>query len=101
MHPGTRTFVTAAVVTGLAAVLVFSRMYSRFVLIKHAGVEDYLIVLAFLFSVGLTTVIGLGELRNTNPMVPSSNSVLDRGQEWLWRAYCGFDPTSFRYDIQG
>lgn len=65
MHPGTQAFVTAAVVTSLAAVLVFCRMYSRFVLIKQAGFEDYLIVVAFLLSVGLTTVIGLGEFPGT------------------------------------
>lgn len=65
MHPGTQAFVTAAVVTSLAAVLVFCRMYSRFVLIKQAGPEDYLIVVAFLLSVGLTTVIGLGEFPDT------------------------------------
>jgi hypothetical protein len=79
MHPGTRTFVTAAVVTSLAAILVFSRVYSRCFLIKHAGVEDYLIVLAFVFSVGLTTVIGLGESINFSTTLYGLHA-----NSWLW-----------------
>ena len=61
MHPGTRTIVTAAVITSLAALLIICRFASRLVFIKKVGIEDFLILLAFGFSVGLTLVIGLGE----------------------------------------
>lgn len=60
MDTGDQTVVTAIVLTSLAAVLIVGRCISRFLIIHQPGVEDYLILAAFLMSVGYTTVIGLG-----------------------------------------
>jgi len=61
LERGMQAVVTAAAFTGLAFFFVVIRCISRFCVIKQAGTEDYLAVVASLMSIGLTAVIGLRE----------------------------------------
>ncbi|KAF2440210.1 hypothetical protein P171DRAFT_369338 [Karstenula rhodostoma CBS 690.94] len=45
--------------TTIATLTVLLRLYTRFSIVKCAGLEDYLIILAMLFSIGLTVCIGV------------------------------------------
>ncbi|PSN73594.1 hypothetical protein BS50DRAFT_191223 [Corynespora cassiicola Philippines] len=45
--------------TGLAAITVFLRLYTRFFIVRYSGVEDYFVALAMLCSIGLTICIGI------------------------------------------
>lgn len=58
---GMQAVVTAAVFTGLAFVFILIRCVSRFVVIKQAGPEDYLIIFALALSIGVTVIIALRE----------------------------------------
>jgi len=51
--------VTTVVFNVLAFVFILIRCVSRFVVIKQAGPEDYLIIFAFILSIGLTATIAL------------------------------------------
>jgi hypothetical protein len=44
--------------TGIALVVVVLRLYTRFFLVRYAGIEDYMIIAAMLCSIGLTICIG-------------------------------------------
>lgn len=61
---GMQAVVTASAFTGLAFCFVVIRCISRFCVIKQAGTEDYLAVIALLLSIGLTVIIGLREYSN-------------------------------------
>ena len=58
--------VTTVVFNVLAFVFILIRCVSRFVIIKQAGTEDYLIIFAFVLSVGLTATIVLREYNAKN-----------------------------------
>ncbi len=59
--------VTTVVFNVLAFVFILIRCVSRFVVIKQAGPEDYLIIFAFILSIGLTATIALREYNSHNP----------------------------------
>lgn len=61
---GMEAVTTAAVFTGLACCFVVMRCISRFYIIKQAGAEDYLAVVALLLSIGVTVIIVLREYPN-------------------------------------
>jgi hypothetical protein len=44
--------------TGIALVIVALRIYTRFFIVRYAGVEDYMIIAAMACSLGLTICIG-------------------------------------------
>ncbi|KAF2247906.1 hypothetical protein BU26DRAFT_322807 [Trematosphaeria pertusa] len=45
--------------TGIALITVLLRLYTRFFLVRCAGVEDYMVTLAMICSIGLTICIGI------------------------------------------
>jgi hypothetical protein len=58
---GMQAVVTASAFTGVALLFVAIRCISRFCVIKQAGTEDYLAVVAVLLSIATTVIIGLRE----------------------------------------
>lgn len=61
LERGMQAVVTAAVFNALAFLFIVVRCISRFVIIKQAGTEDYLILFALALSIGLTVIIVLRE----------------------------------------
>ena len=61
---GMQAVVTASAFTGLALLFVVMRCISRFCVIKQAGTEDYLAIIAILLSISTTVIIGLREHPN-------------------------------------
>jgi len=58
---GMHAVVTASVFTGVAFFFVVVRCISRCCVIKQAGTEDYLAIVAVLLSIATTITIGLRE----------------------------------------
>ncbi|OAG04340.1 uncharacterized protein CC84DRAFT_1120685, partial [Paraphaeosphaeria sporulosa] len=56
---GRQAIDVSAAFTGIAAVLVILRLYTRFFLIRCPGLEDYMITIAMASSIGLTICIAL------------------------------------------
>lgn len=59
MDRGTQALVTGIVFTVLAALFIVLRCISRFLIVKRPGVEDYMILIALVLSIGLTVNIEL------------------------------------------
>lgn len=58
---GMQAVVTASAFTGVAFLFVVVRCISRFYVLKQAGTEDYLAIVAVLLSIATTVTIGLRE----------------------------------------
>jgi hypothetical protein len=67
LERGMQAVVTTVVFNVLAFVFILVRCVSRFIIIKQAGTEDYLILSAFVLSIGLTATIVLREYSCYNP----------------------------------
>ncbi|KIW10642.1 hypothetical protein PV08_11606 [Exophiala spinifera] len=71
LERGMQAVVTAAVFNALAFLFIVARCVSRFIILKQAGPEDYLILFALALSIGLTVIIileknsGLGRHADT------------------------------------
>ena len=77
LERGMQAVVTAVVFNALALVFIVLRCISRFWVIHQAGPEDYLIIFAFVLSVGTTVTIVLREFL---PPIPPSRDT-DRQTE--------------------
>ncbi|KAK5044881.1 hypothetical protein LTR84_010419 [Exophiala bonariae] len=79
---GTQAVVTASAFTGLALLFVVIRCISRFCVIKQAGTEDYLAIVALILSIGLTVIIGLqrenGLGRHADTVSEEENEMLSK-----------------------
>jgi hypothetical protein len=62
LERGMRAVVASAALSGIALVFIAFRCLSRFVLIKQAGTEDYLILFAMALSITLTVIVALRKL---------------------------------------
>ncbi|KAL6246787.1 hypothetical protein RBB50_006094 [Rhinocladiella similis] len=82
LERGMQAVVTAAVFNALAFLFIVVRCISRFVIIKQAGTEDYLILFALALSIGLTVIIvlqknnGLG--RHADTVSAEDNETLSK-----------------------
>jgi len=56
---GMQAIVASAVLSRLSFIFISIRCVSRFIVIKQAGVDDYLIIFALIPSIGLTASIAL------------------------------------------
>lgn len=59
MDRGTQALITTIVFTVLAGIFIILRSISRFFVVKRPGVEDYLIIFAFILSIGLCINVDL------------------------------------------
>lgn len=59
MDRGTQALITTIVFTVLAGIFIILRSISRFFIVKRPGVEDYLIIFAFVLSIGLAVDVDL------------------------------------------
>ena len=59
MDRGTQALITSIVFTVLSGIFIILRVISKFMVLKRPGPEDYLIVIAFLFSIALTVNVAL------------------------------------------
>ncbi len=59
MDRGKQALVTTIVFTALAGFFIVLRSVSRFFIVKRPGVEDYLIIFAFILSIGLAVNVDL------------------------------------------
>ena len=59
MDRGTQALITTIVFTTLAGIFIVLRSISRFFIVKRPGVEDYLIIFAFVLSIGLCINVDL------------------------------------------
>lgn len=59
LERGMQVLVAAVVFNALAFLFILVRCLSRFVVIKQAGFEDYLIIFSLILSIGMTIVIAL------------------------------------------
>lgn len=59
MDRGTQALITTIVFTVLAGIFIILRSISRFFIVKRPGVEDYLIIFAFVLSIGLAIDVDL------------------------------------------
>lgn len=58
-NTGSVTFVVSVVFTVFSAIFLALRMLTRYGIVRNFGPEDWLILVAFVFSVGLTATIGM------------------------------------------
>jgi hypothetical protein len=59
MDKAYQALVVAIIFTALAASFISLRCISRFLIVRKPGAEDYLILVAFVLSIGLTIIVGL------------------------------------------
>ena len=61
MDGAAEAVVTAIILTTLALVVLILRCVSRFVILRRFGLEDYLILFAFVLSSSFTAIVALCE----------------------------------------
>ena len=59
MQRGMEVVVTAIVFTAIAGLFIILRCISRFLILKSPGVDDWLIILALILSIGSTVDLDL------------------------------------------
>ena len=71
MDRGTQALVCAIIFTAVAGIFIILRCISRFLIVKRPGTEDYLILVAFVLSVGLTIDVSLQRDNGLGKHTPS------------------------------